>query len=45
MLICLGKQLLGQRDNKDMKLESEEGIQIEVVNYGSNPKPHQPEIQ
>lgn len=47
MLIWLGKQRLGQRDNKDSKVEVEGQTTFHVVNFGSNPdpQPYQPNTE
>lgn len=37
MLIWLGKQWLGQRDNQDLNVSGD--MKIGIVNYGSNPDP------
>lgn len=39
MLIWLGKQLLGQRDQKDSRLEHQGAPTITIANFGDNPNP------
>lgn len=41
MLIWLGKQLLEQKDNKDLKLDTDKGAIVVVQHYGNKePKPY-----